>query len=102
MRKEEVVRITVKYVTKSTDELICLRNVFFEIYILYNGLKSHKIRYKSRGNNAINPFQFQFACVQLVFLLVTSFVNKLWLLEMYLLKGARSLSEETETVFTAL
>ena len=58
MRKEEVVRITVKYVTKPTDELICLRNVYFEIYILYNGLKSHKIRYKSRGNNAIKPFQF--------------------------------------------
>ena len=100
MRKEEVVIITVKYVTKPTDELIWLRNVYFEIYILYNGLKSHKVRYKSRGNNAIKPFQF--ACVQPVFLLVTSFVNKLWLLEMYLLKGAKSLSEETETVFTAL
>ena len=65
-------------------------------------LKYYNIRYKSRGNNPINPFQFQFTCVQPVFLLVTSFINKLWLLEMYLLKGERSLSEETETVSTQL
>ena len=60
-----------------------------------NGLKYHKIRYKLRGNNAIKPFLFQFTCAQPVFLL-------LWFLEMYLLKGAKSLSEETEAVFTAL
>ena len=35
MRKMLVfVRITVKYVIKSTDKLICLRNVYFEIYIV--------------------------------------------------------------------
>ena len=28
------VSITMKYVTKSTDKLICLRNVYFEIYIM--------------------------------------------------------------------
>ena len=39
-----------------------------------NGLKYHKIRYKSRGNNTIKPFQVQFTCVQPVFLLVTSSV----------------------------
>ena len=39
-----------------------------------NGLKSHKIRYKSRGNNPIKPFQVQFTCVRPVFLLVTSSV----------------------------
>ena len=33
-----------------------------------NGLKYHKIRYKSGGNNTIKPFQFQFTCVQPVFL----------------------------------
>ena len=47
----------------------------------------------------MKPFQFQYTCVQPVFLLVTSFINKLWLLEMYLVKGATLL---TETVFTAL
>ena len=58
---------------------------------------------KSRGNNPIKPFlQFQITCVQPGFLLFISFINKLWLLEIYLLKGAMSLSEETETVFTAL
>ena len=80
-------------------KLICLRNCKFKSY---NGLKYHKIRCKSRGNNPIKPFQFQFTYVQPVFLLVTSFINKLWLMEMYLLKGANSLSEKTETVFTAL
>ena len=72
------------------------------MFISRNGLKYHKIRYKSRENNPIKPFQFQFTSVQPVFLLVTSFINKLWLMEMYLLKGANSLSEKTETVFTAL
>ena len=48
--------------TKSTDKLICLRIVYC------NGLKYHKIRYKSRGNNPIKPFRFQFTCVQPVFL----------------------------------
>ena len=67
-----------------------------------NGLKYHKIRYKSRGSNPIKHFQFQFTCVQPVFVLVNSFLNKLWLLEMYFLKGAKSLSEEPETVFTGL
>ena len=76
--------------------------MFILKFISCNGLKYHKIRYKSRGNNPIKPFQFQITCVQPVFLLFTSFINKLWLLEIYLLKGAMSLSEETETVFTAV
>ena len=59
--------------------------MFISKFTSCNGLKYHKIRYKSRGNNPIKPFQFQFTCVQPVFLLVTPFVNKLWLLEMYLL-----------------
>ena len=64
--------------------------MFISKFTLCNGLKYHKIRYKSRGNNPIRPFQFQFTCVSYVFLLVISFINKLWLLEMYLLKGAKS------------
>ena len=28
------VSVTVKYLTKSTDKLICLSNVYFEIYIV--------------------------------------------------------------------
>ena len=76
--------------------------MFISKFTSCNGLKHHKIRYESSGNNPIKPFQFQFTCVQPVFLLLTSFINKLWLLEMYLLKGAKSLSEETETVFTGL
>ena len=90
-----------KYVTKSTDKPIaCVR--FVAKFTSCNGLRDHKIRYKMRGNNRIKPFQLQFERAQPVFLLVTSFINKLWLLEMCLLKGAKSLSEETETVFTAL
>ena len=89
MENVSFVGITVKYVTKLTDKLICL-NTFISKFTSFNGLKYHKIRYKSRGNNPIRPFQFQFTCVSYVFLLVISFINKLWLLEMYLLKGAKS------------
>ena len=76
--------------------------MFIAKFTSSNVLKYHKIRYKSRGNNPIKPFPFQFKCVQPRFVLVNSFTNKLWLLEMYLLKGAKSLSEVTETVFTGL
>ena len=90
------VRTPMKYVTKSTDKLNIAR------FTSCIGLKYHKIRYKSRGNNPIKKFQFQFTYIQAVFLLVTSFIKTFWLLEMYLLKGAKSLSEEAETVFTVL
>ena len=77
--------------------------MFISKFTSCNGVKYHKIRFKSRGNNPIKPFQFQFTCVRPVFFFfVTSFINKLWLLEIYLVKEAKSLSEETETVYTAL
>ena len=62
------VRTSMKYVTKSTDKLNIAR------FTSCIGLKYHKIRYKSRGNNPIKPFQVQFTCVRPVFLLVTSSV----------------------------
>ena len=45
--------------------------MFISKFTSCNGLKYHKIRYKSRENNPIKPFQFQFTCVRPVFLLVT-------------------------------
>ena len=41
-----------------------------------------------------------FTCVQAVFVLVTSCVNELWLVEIYLFKGEKSLSEDMEILFT--
>ena len=41
-----------------------------------------------------------FTCVLAVFLLVTSCVNELWLVEIYLFKGEKSLSEDLEILFT--
>ena len=65
-----------KYVTNSTDTLICLRKVYAK-FTSCNGLKYHKVRYKSRGNDPIKPFEVQFTCVQPVFLLVTSFYKQI-------------------------
>ena len=65
--------------------------MFISKFTSCNGLKYHKVRYKSRGINPIKPFQFPFTCV-----LISYFF---WPLEMYLLKGAKSFSEETGTVF---
>ena len=76
--------------------------MFITKFTWCNDLKYYKIRFESRENKPIKPFKFQFTCVQPVFLLVISFKNKLWLLKLYLLKGAKSLSEETGTVFTTL
>ena len=70
MENVSFVGITVKYVTKLTDKLICL-NTFISKFTSFNGLKYHKIRYKSRENNPIKPFQFQFMCLRPVFLQVT-------------------------------
>jgi len=39
----------------------CVR--FIAKFTSCNGLKYQKIRYKSRGNNPIKPFQFHFTCV---------------------------------------
>ena len=52
-----------KYVAEYTDKVRCLRKVYCEIYIVYNGLKYHKIRCKSQGNNLIELF----SCVQAPF-----------------------------------
>ena len=45
--------------------------MFISKFTSCSGKKYHKIRYKSRENNLIKPFQFQFTCVRPVFLLVT-------------------------------
>ena len=45
--------------------------MFISKFTSCNGLKYHKIRYKSRENNPIKPFQFPFTCVRPVFLYVT-------------------------------
>ena len=76
--------------------------MFISKFTSCNGLKYHKIRYKSRGNNPIKPFQFQFTCVQPVFLLVTSFIKQIMVSGNVPLQRSEVLSEETETVFTAL
>ena len=44
-----------KYVIKSTDKLLRLRKT--AKFTLCNGLKYHKIRYKSRGNNVIELYK---------------------------------------------
>ena len=44
-----------KYVIKSTDKLLRLRKT--AKFTSCNGLKYHKIRYKSRGNNLIELYE---------------------------------------------
>ena len=50
--------------------------MFISKFTSCDGLKYHKIRYKSRRNNPIKPFQFQFTCVQPAFVGISYFFYK--------------------------